>query len=170
MNFRGLSAVLLLIAASVGASASRMAEQPRHVLLLHSYEREFAPHGFLAETFQKELSRQSPQPVNFFDVSLQPARSSQNRNDWPTVEYLLSTFAGQRLDLIVTIGGPAAQFAVRHRDRLFPETPLLLASVDTRAMDTTSLPAKTVAVVFANDGPKVMEAALRCCPTRPVCT
>ena len=125
--------MLLLIAASVPASASRRAEQPRHVLLLHSYERDFAPHGIVAEIFQKELNRQSDQPINFFDVSLQPARSSRNPEDWPTLEYLLSTFAGQRLDLIVTIGGPAAQFALRHRDRLFPEIPLLLASVDTRA-------------------------------------
>ena len=115
-------------------------------------------------TFQKELSRQSPQPINFFDVSLQPARSSHNPEDWPTVEYLLSTFAGQRLDLIVSIGGPAAQFALRHRHRLFPETPLLLAAVDRKALNSTSLPAHTVAVAVANDSPRVLETALALLP------
>src|SRR5262245_33451131 len=164
MRVRGLRILLLLVAASVPASADRGADQPRHVLLLHSYEREFAPHGLLAETFQKELSRQSPQPINFFDISLQPARSSHNPEDWPTVEYLRSTFAGQRLDLIVSIGGPAAQFAVRHRASLYPDTPLLLASVDRRTLDTMPLPAGTVAVPFANDGPKVFEAALALLP------
>jgi PAS domain S-box-containing protein len=77
---------------------------------------------------------------------------------------LLSTFAGQRLDLIISIGGPAAQFAVRHRDRLFPDTPLLLASVDTRALKTTTLPPRTAAVAVANNGPQVIEAALDLLP------
>jgi PAS domain S-box-containing protein len=164
MKVRGLSAVLVLIAASVPASASRSAQPPRHVLMLHSYEREFAPHGRMAEIFQKELNRRSEQPINFFDVSLQPARSSRNPADWPTVEYLLSTFAGQRLDLIVSIGGPAAQFALRHRDRLFPEVPLLLASVDQQTVAGVSMPANTVAASVANDAPKVIETALALLP------
>jgi PAS domain S-box-containing protein len=165
MSVRRLWPVLLLVLASAPATAGGSADRPQHVLLLHSYEREFAPHGLLAEMFQKELSRQSPQPVNFFDISLQPARSSHNPEDWPTVEYLLSTFAGQRLDLIVTIGGPAAQFALRHRASLYPDTPLLLASVDRRMLDkTTSMPARTVAVPFSNDGSKVIEAALALLP------
>ena len=33
-------------------------------------------------------------------------------------------------DLIVTVGGPAATFARKHRQQIFPDTPLLLASVD----------------------------------------
>jgi PAS domain S-box-containing protein len=163
MKVRGLSAVLLLLAVAVPVSASRSAEQPRHVLLLHSYEREFAPHGMLASIFQKELSRQSPQPINFFDVSLQPARSSHTPEDGPTVEYLLSTFAGHRLDLIVTIGGPAAQFALRHRERLFPAVPLLLG-VDERTLGRARLPARTVAVAAANDGSRVIETALAVLP------
>ena len=162
MRVGGLPIVLLL-AAAAPAVAGPGTEQPRHVLLLHSYEREFAPHGLLAEIFQKELNRRSPQPVNFFDVSLQPARSSHNPEDWPTVEYLLSTFAGQRLDLIVTFGGPAAQFAVRHRERLFPEVPLLL-TVDTRSQKTTVLPARTVAVTVANDASRVIGSALALLP------
>jgi len=161
---RLLLLLFLLLTAASPANAGSGRDQPLHVLLLHSYEREFAPHGLLAEIFQKELSRRSPQPISFFDVSLQPARSSHNPADWPAVEYVLSTFAVQRLDLIVTIGGPAAQFAVRHRQRLFPEIPLLLASVDTKAQQTGSLPANTVAVAVANDAPQVIEAALALLP------
>src|SRR5688572_28052090 len=96
--------LVLLVLAGAPTSARRdSADQPRHVLLLHSYERDFAPHGRIAELLQKELDRQSPQPINFFDVSLQPAASSRNPEDRPALDYLVSTFAGQRLDLIVTV-------------------------------------------------------------------
>ena len=52
MKVLGLTIALLLMA-SAPAFAGPGAERPRHVLLLHSYEREFAPHGLLAEIFQK---------------------------------------------------------------------------------------------------------------------
>src|SRR5690349_730037 len=98
-----LIAVCVLQAAVPALAGSR--SQPLHVLLLYSYERDFAPHGQIAAEFQKELNRRSDRPINYFDVSLQPARASRSPEDEPTLQYLLSTFAGQRLDLIVSFGG-----------------------------------------------------------------
>jgi signal transduction histidine kinase len=36
------------------------------------------------------------------------------------VSYLLSTLSGWRLDLVVSVGGPAAAFSQNYRERLFP--------------------------------------------------
>ena len=165
MTFRRLLLFpFLLLTAAVPASAGSGRNQPLHVLLLYSYEREFAPHGTMAAAFAKELNRQSQRPINYFDVSLQPALASNSPNDEPTLQYLLSTFATQRLDLIVSIGGPAAQFAVRHRDRLFPSTPLLLAAVDRQPLRAVALPPNTAAVAVANDAPRIIESALSLLP------
>ena len=155
---------LLCLAAAAPASAGSSRDQPLHVLLLYSYERDFAPHGQMAAAFEKELNRQSTRPINYFDISLQPARASKSPDDEPTLQYLLSTFAGQRLDLIVTFGGPAAQFGVHHRERLFPSTPMLLAGVDRQPLGAVSLPANTAAVAVANDGPLIIETALSLLP------
>src|SRR5262245_4678579 len=151
MRVRGLGILLLIAVASAPVAARPRSERPRHVLLLHSYEREFSPFDHIAEVFQKELSQQSTQQISFFDVSLQPARSSQNPEDGPTVEYMRSTFAGQRLDLIVAVGAPAARFAARHGADLFPETPILLAGVDEKAVGQDALPPNATAVTVAND-------------------
>jgi PAS domain S-box-containing protein len=159
-----LLSVILLPQAAAPASAGSSRDQPLHVLLLYSYERDFAPHGQMAASFERELNRQSTRAINYFDISLQPARASKNPDDEPTLQYLLSTFAGQRLDLIVSFGGPAAQFAVRHRERLFPSTPLLLAAVDRQPLGAASLPANTAAVAVANDGPLIIETALSLLP------
>jgi PAS domain S-box-containing protein len=155
---------MLFVSASISLSAGPRSEPPRHVLLLHSYEREFAPFGRIAEILQKELTRQSPQQINFFDVSLQPARSSQNPGDAPTVEYMRSTFAGQRLDLIVAIGAPAVRFGARHGADLFPDTPLLLAGVDEKALSRDVLPPNAAAVIVANDAVRVIDTALALLP------
>ena len=154
----------LLVIAAVPANGGSNRNEPLHVLLLYSYERDFAPHGQMAAGFERELSRQSARPINYFDISLQPAHASKSPDDEPTLQYLLSTFAGQRLDLIVSFGGPAAQFAVRHRERLFPATPLLLAAVDRQPLGAVSLPANTAAVAVANDGPLIIDTALALLP------
>ena len=97
-------------------------------------------------------------------MSLQPARTSQTPEDGPTVEYMRSTFAGQRLDLVVAIGAPAAQFAMRHGEGLFPGTPVLLAGVDQQTVNPDALPPNIAAVVVANDAPRVIETALALLP------
>ena len=54
------------------------------------------------------------------------------------MNYLESTIVGQRLDLVVSVGGPAAVFARKYRERLFPTTPLLETALDERFL-TSSL-------------------------------
>ena len=54
------------------AFVSSAAAQPeaRQVLLLSSFQRE--PIAVFNQTFRTELSRQSPEPINFFEVSIRP--------------------------------------------------------------------------------------------------
>ena len=49
------------------------------------------------------------------------------------VDYIRAIFADRpKPDLIVTMAGPAAVFARKYRQQLFPATPLLFAAVDQR--------------------------------------
>src|SRR5262245_27031020 len=103
---------IILTAAALVWAVAGAAAQPaqRHVLLLYSYEREFAPHYAFAEIFRPELSQASPDPIDFIEVSLQAARVSQSPPEASIVNDLRSRFEGHRLDLVVPIGGPAAAF------------------------------------------------------------
>src|SRR5215467_9392251 len=112
---------------------------PRHVLLLYSFEREFASEAF-AKEFRVHLMRSSSTPIEFIEVALQPAPTSHRQPDEVIVEDLLSTFYGPYLDLVVPMGGPAVTFAQRHKDELFPAAPVLLASVDHRFVRDDALP------------------------------
>ena len=102
------------------------------VLVLYSYEREFAPHRAFSELFLPELGRSSSRPVDFIEVSLQPARVTGTAPADAIVTHVRAMLAGRQPDLVVPIGGPAAVFAQRNRGQLFPSAPMLLAAVDTR--------------------------------------
>jgi signal transduction histidine kinase len=141
---------------------------PRHVLLLYSYEREFAS-GAFAKQFRADLTRQSSAPIDFIEVALQPAPTSQRQPDEVIVDDLRSTFDGRHLDLVVPMGGPAVTFTQRHKDELFPSAPVLLASVDHRFVQSEALPANATAVTVRNDPPRMIESILRLLPdTRTV--
>ena len=86
------------------AAASAAQSGPRQVLLLSSFE--LRPFTVYKELFRTELSRRSAAPVNFFEVSLQPAPFASASDEEPTVNYLRSALAGQRLDL-GRVGGRA---------------------------------------------------------------
>jgi signal transduction histidine kinase len=154
--------VLVLIAAWARVAAAQT--EPRNVLLLYSYDREFGPHNAFASMFRAEMSRSSVQPIDFTEVSLQPARSRHRTPDESILAHLRSTFASRRLDLMVPIGGPAAVFAQQYRQQLFPASPMLLAAVDRRFLENSTFAASDTAVAVEHDPPLIVENILRLLP------
>ncbi|HMF97623.1 MAG TPA: sensor histidine kinase [Vicinamibacterales bacterium] len=159
---RSLLCVFALIMACTRGAAAQ--PEPRNVLLLYSYDREFGPHNAFAGAFRLELSRSSPQPLDFVEVSLQAARSNRRERDESKVAHLRSTFDSRRLDLVVAIGGPAAMFAKQHHQELFPGAPLLLAAVDRRFLESSTLAADEATVAIEHDPPAMVENILRLRP------
>ena len=147
------------------AFAPAGAAQPaaRQVLLLNSFERGSATENLFAGMLRTELGRQSPEPINFFEVSLQPALAPDDPREEPVVDYLVSTF-GQHLDLVVTMGGPAAEFAQRYRERIFPATPLLLTAMDQRWVEGRTLAVNETALGVVTDPERIIDDILRVLP------
>ena len=139
------AALVVFLAASLGCPAGFAAESKR-VLLLHSFGRDFKPWSEYGKAIRAELDRQSPWPVDTIEYSLVTARSSDENPEAPFVEYLRALFAKRPLDLIVSIGAPAAAFVQRHRQRLFATTPMVLTAIDQRRVQYSNLTANDAAV------------------------
>lgn len=108
-------------------------QPPKRVLILHSFGREFAPFETITSAFRTELAQRSPEPIEFFEASVETARFKEGGDDRLLIEYLKALFAQRRLDLILAVAEPATDFCVRHRSEFFPDTPLL-ADVDHRQL------------------------------------
>ena len=120
------------------------ARSPVRVLLLQSFDDAPLTFGAVADVLRTELGRRMPESINFVQVSLQPT-GFRTTPESSTVAYLKSTFSSsERVDLVVTIGAPAALFVQRHRRELFRDTPVVHTIVDQR---------------FLRGGPQAVNAA-----------
>ena len=142
--------LLVFLAASLGCPVGLAAESKR-VMLLHSFGRDFKPWSEYAKAIRAELDRQSQWPLEIIEHSLVTARFSDDNPEAPFVEYLRALFAKHPLDLVVSIGAPAANFVQRHREGFFATTPMVLMAVDQRRVQYSNLTANdTVVAVRIN--------------------
>src|SRR5262245_10855767 len=145
-------------------SSAAWATEPKRVLLLHSFGRDCKPWSEYAKAIRAELERQSPWQLNFYEHSLEIARSSDENPEGPFVKYLDAVFADRPLDLIISIGAPAAAFVQRHRKQLFSATPMLFTVVDQRRVQYSVLTENDAVVPVSIDYFAAIENILRVLP------
>jgi signal transduction histidine kinase len=146
------------------ASPPAAAAEPKRVLLLHSFGPGVKPWSDYSDAIRVELGRQSRWPLDLLEHSLVTARFSDARLEAASVEYLGALFAERRLDLIVSVGAPAAAFVQKHRHNLFPTTPMLLTVVDQRRVQYSTLTANDTVVAVAIDYLAAFKNILRLLP------
>src|ERR1700755_148043 len=115
-SMRGLLTLIMLIFAAISPAAA----EPKRVLLLHSFGPQFAPWVFCAGQFREELFKQSPDKIDLYEASLEGSRFQQPDEQGPIVDYLAALFGSKQLDVIVTLGAPAAFFVQKYRAQFFP--------------------------------------------------
>src|SRR5260370_30094340 len=128
---RGWLTLIMLIFAAISPAAA----EPKRVLLLHSFGPQFAPWVFFAGQFREELFEQSPDKIDLYEASLEGSRFQQPDEQGPIVDYLAALFGTRKLDLIVTLGAPAAFFVQKYRAQFFTSIPLVIGGPEQRAIN-----------------------------------
>ena len=159
-----LACSLLLVAAPSDAQPAL-----RQVLILQWVDRGDLSIDQFTGNFRVELDKRAQAPVNVVQVVLSPAGFGDG-SEQAVVQYIQSIFIDRpKPDLIMTITGPAAAFARKHRQQLFPDVPLLFASVDQRYLSDAPLGDNEIAVAVDNDYPRIVDDMLQLLPqTRQV--
>jgi len=154
---------------ALGATRGEAAPVVRNVLLLQSFDRGNLTLDFLTGSFRVELDRLAGSPVNVVQVVVGPT-GFIGAPEQAVVDYIQATFADRpKPDLIVTLAGPAAVFARKHRRQLFPETPLLLAAADERYLRDAPAGENEATVSVRGDFPRLVDDILQVLPeTRQV--
>src|SRR5262249_34899851 len=122
------------------------------------------PWSDYAQAIRKELDQRSPWPLDIIQYSIETARSDDIDPEPPFVDYLSALFAKHPLDLIVSVGAPAAAFVQRHRQRLFATTPMVLTALDHRRVQYGSLTADDAVVAVRINFLAAFENILRVLP------
>jgi len=165
-NGLALTAALALatVITLAGSTSGQAAEEPKHVLMLHSFGPRFKPWTDHARVIRSQIRRNMQGAVDFHDHSLLEARYVDAELEEPCVDYLSALYASKLPDLIITVGAPAASFVQRHRPRLFPGVPLLLTAASQRRVEMVSLTANDAVVGVRNDHRAALENILRVLP------
>jgi hypothetical protein len=84
--------VCLLVLAAIlpGPASSAPRGEPKRVLMLHSFGRDFRPWSEYALSIKAELKRQSPWPLDLQEHTLLTARFNDPGPEAPFVDYLRS--------------------------------------------------------------------------------
>ena len=130
----GLALTLPMLVMSVAEAA-----EAKHLLIIHSFGRDYAPFNAVGLALRSDLAKQLRQPVVFRDVSLDIERFGVPQKERALLEYLLSD---ETPDMVITIGAPATRFYLRHREVLFRDRPLLVTGIDSRMLRGVKLGAK----------------------------
>lgn len=130
--------LLLLALLSAGVEAA----EPKRVLVIHSFGRDFAPFTTTASAFRIELAQLLGGQVLFHDASFEAERGGPPQGEAAFVEFLRTRYIDARPDLVVTMGAPALRFYLRSRAQLFRQTPLLSSIIDYRRLQGTKLEAQ----------------------------
>jgi hypothetical protein len=97
-----------------------------------------------------------------YDLSLDAEQTTGSDDPQPFLELLRHRFAGSRPDVVVTIGPPAAAFYLQNRDKIFPETPLVIAGLDERLARKSALRAGDAVVAIHQNLSGLIDASTGC--------
>lgn len=159
MTIRILFCAALLLFTAVDTAFA----EPKRVLLLHSFGRDFAPFNEYGRHLKSELNLQSREHLDIFEASLATARFPEGE-EGPFVDYLRGLFVNRPIDLVVTIGGPAVSFLQKYRQQLFSDVPALHTAFEERRFPASALTLKDAVVAASIDFPGAMRHILQVLP------
>src|SRR5437773_8300555 len=158
--------VYLLVGVAIlpGPASGEPRGEPKLVLVLHSFGRDFLPWSAFAHAIRTELEQQSPWPLELQEHNLLSARFNNPGPEAPFVDYLRSLYSGRPPDIVVSIGAPAARFVQKYRTQLFPKTPMVLTAVEQRLVNRTDLTDRDTVIAVHNDFSAFFDSILQVLP------
>jgi signal transduction histidine kinase len=136
------------------------AVEPKRVLIIYSFGRDFAPYNVVATTLRTDLTQLMRESVALQEVSLDQERGTTREDERQFVEHLVRRNRGVPPDLVIAIANPAMLFSLRYREQLFPGRPLLVSGLDRRRLDAVRLAPTDRAVTVTLDFPAVARTIL----------
>jgi signal transduction histidine kinase len=158
------SVVVAIAAMAFLGLKNAAADEPKRVLLVHSFGSAAPPFTVESTAFEAELVGKMGDRVDLDEVSLDMARYHDREMQEAIVDYLRKRQAKWQPDLVVPIGAPASIFVATYRDRLFPGTPILYASADRRLLPPGAVEKNAAYVGQVYEIPGFLEDMLQIAP------
>lgn len=159
-----LAGWLLVSVFPLPAAGQGSANEPKRVLILESFGRDFAPWNAITPVFKTELARHLQAPVEFHNAAVETARQGEPEAEAAFADYVRAMHSRHPPDLVLPVGAPATMFWWRHRPSLFPSCPVVIGGIESRWLKLLTLTSNDAAVAIQLDLGKNPELALQLLP------
>jgi hypothetical protein len=103
-----------------------------------------------------------PGRITFYRAYLEDSRLGENAYRESQAETFHQTYAGTKLDLVITVFTPELRFAVDYRDKIFPGVPIVFCAVDTQELEEQKMwPGVTGLAAPVGIGPTLTTSSAR---------
>jgi len=157
MGLVALAALLFWAAQTLAANP----QPPRLVVVLYPEANDGSPGTILADQgIRATFAAGSQEPIEiyneFLDVSRLPGADYQQE----LAGVLRRKYSGRSVDLVIAGLGSGLNFALQHRDEIFPEVPIVFLAVDRKEIESRQLPADVIGQPIKMDLSASLELAL----------
>lgn len=158
-----LCAVWLFVTISLpNISNATEAPSPKNILILYSFaERSlWEPVDDLKNSIRQRVSG----PINFNVEYLESQRFEDSSYEKSLSETMARVYRKEKIDLVIVAAYPALAFAIRHRDEIFPEAPIIFSYVHASRFEQQKPPPGVTGVTVSIDIDGTVDLALRLHP------
>jgi signal transduction histidine kinase len=132
---------------------------------IHWGAEDFPTNPTIDAAIRDALLSRSAAPVDYYAEYLESETLPPENAAVALRDYIRHKFEGRRIDLVITTATPALQFAIRHREELFPDIPIVFAAgVAPDVMGDRAFPRVTGVVSDPGFG-ETLDLALRLHPS-----
>lgn len=157
-----LCLTVVVLAAGVTAAA---AQPDKRVLLLFDEDHSLPGLTVLKQSFRSTLSGEMGPDIEFFIESMNASQFPDERYSGLLSEYYRGKYTGKRLDLIVSVMGPALTFLVEHAERTFPGVPFVFFGADAADLRRHTLPSQGTGILLKREYAPTLDIVLRLLPS-----
>jgi PAS domain S-box-containing protein len=142
-------------------------EAQKSVLVLYGERGDLPAIAAVEQDMFEVLDASASPRIEVFSEYLDFTRFPEERYGGSLVRYLQERYAGRRIDLVVPVAGFALEFALAHREELFPGAPLVFCAIDQRELEKVRLPADATGITAHFDIERTVELILQLQPDVP---
>jgi signal transduction histidine kinase len=119
---------LALLARSLEPAASAQTASPRTVLAVYWSSEDFPSTPALDAAIQQAL-RAGSDRIDFYAEYLESDRIQEEQASVSLRDYIRQKFRGRKIDAVIAVTDVALQFALRYREDLFPDAPIVFSGL-----------------------------------------
>jgi PAS domain S-box-containing protein len=132
---------------------------PRRVLLLYPYDNAHPATVSAATGMRKRLVEKSPSKIDVYTDFLDLARFPSETDELRSARYLAEKYAGRSLDIIMPLNSEAERFALKYRDIIAPNVPIVFCCVRPEIAAAADRPGNVTGVYSEFDANKTIALA-----------